>query len=106
MRPRRAACAWLPPLRVFRYRRQVPARDCFRAVKRRLRAVRALVTGGTGRLGSAIAGRLEAAGHAVLAAGSAEADLARRTDARALVERAVAELGGLDLPVQAGGDGF
>jgi pteridine reductase len=68
--------------------------------------VRALVTGGTGRLGSAIAARLEGAGHAVVAAGSAEADLSRRTDARALVERTVAELGGLDLLVQAAGDGF
>jgi pteridine reductase len=68
--------------------------------------VRALVTGGTGRLGSAIAARLEAAGHAVVAAGSAEADLSRRRDARALVERTAAELGGLDLLVQAAGDGF
>ena len=68
--------------------------------------MRALVTGGTGRLGSAIAARLEAAGYAVVAAGSAEADLSRRNDARALVERAAAELGGLDLLVHAAGEGF
>ena len=68
--------------------------------------MRALVTGGTGRVGSAIASRLEAAGHAVLAAGSADADLSRPTEARALVERAAADLGGLDLLVQAAGNGF
>jgi pteridine reductase len=68
--------------------------------------VRALVTGGTGRVGSAIARRLDAAGHAVVAAGSAEADLSRPTDARALVERAAADLGGLDLLVHAAGEGF
>jgi pteridine reductase len=68
--------------------------------------VRALVTGGTGRVGSAIASRLEAAGHAVLAAGSADADLSRPTEARALVERAAVDLGGLDLLVQAAGNGF
>ena len=68
--------------------------------------MRALVTGGTGRLGSAIAGRLGSAGYSVVAAGSAEADLSRPADARALVERAASELGGLDLLVQAAGDGF
>jgi pteridine reductase len=68
--------------------------------------VRALVTGGTGRVGSAIASRLQAAGHAVLAAGSADADLSRPTEARALVERAAADLEGLDLLVHAAGDGF
>jgi len=68
--------------------------------------VRALVTGGTGQLGSAIAGRLAAAGYAVVAAGSAEADLSRPADTRALVERAASELGGLDLLVQAAGNGF
>ena len=68
--------------------------------------MRALVTGGTGRVGSAIASRLQAAGHAVLAAGSADADLSRPTEARALVERAAADLGGLDLLVHAAGDGF
>ena len=68
--------------------------------------MRALVTGGTGRLGSAIVDRLEADGHAVVAAGSAEADLSRPNDARALVDRAAADLGGLDLLVQAAADGF
>ena len=68
--------------------------------------MRALVTGGTGRLGSAIAGRLDAAGHSVVAVGSAEADLSRPNDARALVDRAAVELGGLDLLVHAAGDGF
>ena len=68
--------------------------------------MRALVTGGTGQLGSAIAGRLAAAGYAVVAAGRAEADLSRPADTRALVERAASELGGLDLLVQAAGNGF
>jgi pteridine reductase len=68
--------------------------------------MRALVTGGTGRIGSAIASRLEADGGAVLAAGSGDGDLARPADARSLVERAASELGGLDLLVHAAGDGF
>lgn len=66
----------------------------------------ALVTGGTGRLGRAIAARLEAEGYAVLAAGRKNGDLTRADDARALVERAAAELGGLDLVVHAASDGF
>ena len=68
--------------------------------------MRALVTGGTGRVGSAIASRLEAAGHTVLAAGSADADLSLPSDAGRLVERAASELGGLDLLVHAAGAGF
>jgi pteridine reductase len=68
--------------------------------------MRALVTGGTGRVGGAIAGRLEREGHAVLAAGRAEGDLARVEAARALVDRAVQDLGGLDLLVHAAGAGF
>jgi pteridine reductase len=67
---------------------------------------RALVTGGTGRVGQAIAARLEAEGFRVLAAGRADGDLSRAEVARALVERAVAELGGLDLVVNAAGEGF
>jgi pteridine reductase len=68
--------------------------------------VRALVTGGTGRLGSAIATRLEREGWSVVAAGSADGDLAKPDEVRALVERAAQELGGLDLLVHAAGDGF
>jgi pteridine reductase len=68
--------------------------------------VRALVTGGTGRVGAAIASRLEQAEWAVLAAGSADGDVSRPGEARALVERAAQELGGLDLLVHAAGDGF
>jgi pteridine reductase len=68
--------------------------------------MRALVTGGTGRLGTAITTRLEQEGWTVLAAGSQDGDLSRVNDARGLVERAAAELGGLDLLVHAAGDGF
>jgi pteridine reductase len=68
--------------------------------------VRALVTGGTGRVGAAIAGRLEQANWPVLAAGSADGDVSRPGEARALVDRAAQELGGLDLLVHAAGDGF
>ncbi len=56
----------------------------------------ALVTGGTGRVGGAIAARLEGEGWSVVAAGRADGDLAKVDEARALVERAAAELGGLD----------
>jgi pteridine reductase len=68
--------------------------------------MRALVTGGTGRVGSAVAARLERDGHAVLAAGRADGDLSRVEDARALVESAMSKLGGLDLLVHAASDGF
>ena len=70
------------------------------------RGVRALVTGGTGRLGSAIAGRLEREGWTVLAAGRRDGDISRPDEARGLVERAVRDLGGLDLLVHAAGNGF
>jgi pteridine reductase len=70
------------------------------------RAMRALVTGGTGRVGSAIAARLDRDGGRVLAAGRADGDVSRPEEARALVERAVAELGALDLLVNAAGEGF
>jgi len=66
----------------------------------------ALVTGGTGRIGRAIAARLEREGWTVLAAGRADGDVAVVAEARQLVERAVAELGGLDLLVNAAGEGF
>ncbi|HET9674617.1 MAG TPA: SDR family oxidoreductase [Gaiellaceae bacterium] len=68
--------------------------------------MRSLVTGGTGRVGSAIAARISAEGGTVVAAGRADGDLSRAEEARALVERAVAELGGLDLVVHAASDGF
>jgi len=68
--------------------------------------MRALVTGGTGRIGSAVAERLRMAGWSVLAAGRADGDVARPDQARALVERAVSELGGLDLLVNAAAEGF
>jgi pteridine reductase len=67
---------------------------------------RALVTGGTGRVGRAIAARLESEGFYVLAAGRKDGDLSNPGEARALVERAVQELGGLDLLVNAAADGF
>jgi pteridine reductase len=68
--------------------------------------MRALVTGGTGRVGSAITEGLREAGWSVLGAGRAEGDVARPEQARALVERSVSELGGLDLLVNAAGEGF
>jgi pteridine reductase len=68
--------------------------------------MRALVTGGTGRLGSAIADRLEGEGWTVFKAGRAEGDVANAAEAHALVQRAVTELGGLDLLVNAAGAGF
>jgi pteridine reductase len=66
----------------------------------------ALVTGGTGRVGSAVVARLEADGFRVLAAGRRDGDLSAARAAAALVARAVGELGGLDLVVHAASDGF
>jgi NAD(P)-dependent dehydrogenase (short-subunit alcohol dehydrogenase family) len=66
----------------------------------------ALVTGGTGRVGRAIAARLEADGYHVLAAGRADGDISRPDEAHALVERAARELGRLDVVVCAAGGGF
>jgi NAD(P)-dependent dehydrogenase (short-subunit alcohol dehydrogenase family) len=66
----------------------------------------ALVTGGTGRVGSAVARRLETEGFRVLAAGRADGDVSRPQEARALVERCVEEHGGLDLVVNAAAGGF
>jgi pteridine reductase len=68
--------------------------------------MRALVTGGTGRLGTAIAKRLELDGWSVLAAGRADGDVSRPKEARSLVERAVTDLGGLDLLVNGASEGF
>ena len=67
---------------------------------------RALVAGGTGRVGSAVAARLRDEGYRVLAAGRADGDLRDPAQARALVGRAAAELDGLDLLVHAADDGF
>jgi pteridine reductase len=69
-------------------------------------ALSALVTGGTGRLGGAIVARLEQEGFRVKAAGRRDGDVSQAADARALVERAVGDLGGLDLLVNAAGEGF
>lgn len=68
--------------------------------------MRALVTGGTGRIGSAVAERLRGAGYAVLAAGRADGDVSRAAEAKALAKRAAEELGGLDLVVNAAAEGF
>jgi pteridine reductase len=68
--------------------------------------VRALVTGGTGRVGSAIASALEREGWSVLAVGRADGDVSVVEEARGLIERAVSQLGGLDLLVNAAGEGF
>src|SRR5581483_4391274 len=68
--------------------------------------MRALVTGGTGRVGSVLTGRLRAEGWRVVAAGSADGDLGSAEAARTLVARAAGELGGLDLVVNAASAGF
>lgn len=68
--------------------------------------MRALVTGGTGRVGEAIVRRLRAEGWTVYAANSEEGDLSRAAEAGTLVEQAVEHLGGLDLLVNAAGEGF
>ena len=58
-------------------------------------------------MGEAIVRLLEAEGWQVVAAGRADGDVSRPDEARALVERAVEELGsGLDLLVNAAGEGF
>src|SRR6185312_5736600 len=74
--------------------------------RRTERSMRALVTGGRGRVGEAIVRRLERDGWRVFAAGRADGDVSRPGEARTLVERALQELGGLDLLVNAAGEGF
>ena len=69
-------------------------------------ARRALVAGGTGRVGSAIVARLEGDSWAVRPVGRTDGDLRTVAGARAVVDAAVAALGGLDLVVHAAGDGF
>jgi pteridine reductase len=68
--------------------------------------MKVLVTGGTGRVGSAIAERLEREGWTTFAAGRADGDLSTANGARTLVGTAVDRLGGLDLLVNAAGEGF
>ena len=68
--------------------------------------MRTLLTGGTGKLGAAIAERLRSEGWQVLAAGSRDGDLSRADDARELVGRAVDELGGLDVVINGASAGF
>jgi pteridine reductase len=67
---------------------------------------RALVAGGTGRVGREIAERLRAGGWSVVAAGRRDGDLRGRAGAQELVAHALNELGGLDLLVHAAGAGF
>ncbi len=57
-------------------------------------------------MGSAVVERLRGDGWKVLAAGRADGDVAQPEQAQALVERAVSELGSLDLLVNAAGEGF
>ena len=66
----------------------------------------ALVTGGTGRVGQAIATRLESEGFRVKAAGRVDGNIARADEARRLVDRTVGEFGCLDLLVNGASDGF
>ena len=68
--------------------------------------MRALVTGGTGRVGAAVAARLREAGYGVVAAGRSYGDVASADGARAVVSRAADELGGIDLLVHAASNGF
>jgi pteridine reductase len=67
---------------------------------------RALVAGGTGRIGRAIAARLESEDWQVVAAGRADGDLSTVAGTRGLVVSAVERLGGLDLVVNSAADGF
>jgi pteridine reductase len=68
--------------------------------------MRALVTGGTGRVGSAIAARLERGGWSVVAVGRADGDLSTADGAREVARRAAERLGGLELLVNAASEGF
>ena len=67
---------------------------------------RCLITGGTGRLGSAITSGLVELGWRVESVGSADGDLSSASAARAIVERAAERLGGLDGVIQAAAAGW
>jgi pteridine reductase len=67
---------------------------------------RALIAGGTGRVGTAIVERLRGEGWTVVAARRADGDLRSRSGGAALVAHALEKLGGLDLVVHAAGAGF
>jgi pteridine reductase len=71
-----------------------------------IESMRALITGGTGRVGTAVADSLEREGWSVFRAGRADGDLAAVDQAYGVVNQAVADLGGLDLLVNAAGEGF
>jgi pteridine reductase len=68
--------------------------------------MRALITGGTGRVGSETAARLEREGWSVVAVGRADGDLSRAEGARDVVRTAAERLGGLDLLVNGASEGF
>jgi pteridine reductase len=67
---------------------------------------RALVAGGTGRVGTAIVERLRAEQWTVVSAGRADGDLRSKAGAASLAANALNELGGLELVVHAAGAGF
>ncbi|HEY7794801.1 MAG TPA: SDR family oxidoreductase [Gaiellaceae bacterium] len=67
---------------------------------------RALVTGGTGKLGTGLVEALGARGWEVVGAGRSRGDVSTAAGARAAVESAVAELGGLDVLVNGASAGF
>lgn len=67
---------------------------------------RCLITGGTGRLGAALAAGLTSLDWRVVAAGSADGDLRSAEGARSLVAAAVDELGGLDVVIYGAGAGW
>jgi pteridine reductase len=68
--------------------------------------MRTLLTGGTGQIGPAIAGRLAQEGWEVFSAGRADGDVSTAEGARTLVATAAERLGGIDLLVNAAGAGF
>jgi len=68
--------------------------------------VRALVTGGTGKLLRGVVPLLRERGWPVVATGTADGDVSTAAGAGAVVERAVAELGGLDVVVNGAAAGF